>query len=436
MINLALWNPSHQHLYPEQNFADLEPAEWSFEPEEDLQTDEDGYAVLGRWRANVHGEEISEVVRGKRRPDELEQHSEFDVEESEVASTTSDLFGTRRNDEDREPSPLFGNRPRHTDSHPSTPVLDDTLDPPRRSSSSPPAEDASYRSVDAFIHSSRHDRVESTPPPQTVELPDGVRAQIKQEQARDLSILDSILGGTAAGAGQPHSGKLWYEDSDSDTEEHSTNRTNTVLRLRGGAPDESDEEETESADESEESDTTSTGSEDSDESSGTTSNDPTTSDGSDTPAPPEAGPSKPQSALKDMFASKQVGGSLLAHLGDIEMDDSFDLPVPTVQPQQREEETEDVEMFQPSAKAKFVPDPSEPLFFPTVQPHQHAKSRDLFSADRENPQFQGFWAQETDAEMREIWERDKLGLTREWKRRHREAKKHRRRKGGLVDDMD
>jgi len=50
---------------------------------------------------------------------------------------------------------------------------------------------------------------------------------------------------------------------------------------------------------------------------------------------------------------------------------------------------------------------------------------------------QGFWRHEDDKAMRDIWERDKLELTREYKRRHRDARKQRRRRGGgLGDEMD
>ena len=67
----------------------------------------------------------------------------------------------------------------------------------------------------------------------------------------------------------------------------------------------------------------------------------------------------------------------------------------------------------------FVLDPSAPLFFaPSLG------------------EGTGFCRTETDEEMKEIWQRDRLGLTREWKRRYREGLKRRRRRGGGVGDVD
>jgi hypothetical protein len=48
----------------------------------------------------------------------------------------------------------------------------------------------------------------------------------------------------------------------------------------------------------------------------------------------------------------------------------------------------------------------------------------------------GFWRQETDEEMRTYWEEHHLDLTREFKRRHREAVKRRKRRGGGVEGED
>jgi hypothetical protein len=53
---------------------------------------------------------------------------------------------------------------------------------------------------------------------------------------------------------------------------------------------------------------------------------------------------------------------------------------------------------------------------------------------QEVKEVHGFWAQETDEEMRSIWERDRLGLTRDWKRRGREGRKAKRRRGGGHDE--
>jgi hypothetical protein len=53
--------------------------------------------------------------------------------------------------------------------------------------------------------------------------------------------------------------------------------------------------------------------------------------------------------------------------------------------------------------------------------------------DREKEGYTGFWKQETDEEMKEIWERDKGDLTRDWKKRFRDGKKQRKRRGGGQD---
>lgn len=47
-----------------------------------------------------------------------------------------------------------------------------------------------------------------------------------------------------------------------------------------------------------------------------------------------------------------------------------------------------------------------------------------------------FSRQETDEEMKEIWDRDRGELTRDWKKRFREGRKARKRKGGGVAEFD
>jgi hypothetical protein len=55
------------------------------------------------------------------------------------------------------------------------------------------------------------------------------------------------------------------------------------------------------------------------------------------------------------------------------------------------------------------------------------------SGDTEAEGYVGFWKQETDEEMKEIWEKDKVELTRDWKKRYRDGKKQRKRRGGGND---
>ena len=97
----------------------------------------------------------------------------------------------------------------------------------------------------------------------------------------------------------------------------------------------------------------------------------------------------------------------------------MDIPLALKAPDSHPEEIAPLEPLAQSSSSKIIfdPDDSAPLFF---------------RFDEEDEGTQGFWRREDDKEMREIWEKDKLGLTREWKRRHRDAKKQRRRRGGGV----
>lgn len=46
----------------------------------------------------------------------------------------------------------------------------------------------------------------------------------------------------------------------------------------------------------------------------------------------------------------------------------------------------------------------------------------------------GFWRCETEEEVKENWDENHLELTREFKRRHREAVKRRKRRGGVEGE--
>ena len=120
----------------------------------------------------------------------------------------------------------------------------------------------------------------------------------------------------------------------------------------------------------------------------------------------------------------EKGFSLLDSLQtELEVDE-LDIPLPQ-RNQELSEEGEEPPLEpltqSTSTKVVFDPDPNLPLFF-------------TLPADGE----QGFWRRESYQEMKEIWERDKVELTREWKRRHRDAKKQRRRRGGggFGDDLE
>jgi hypothetical protein len=92
-------------------------------------------------------------------------------------------------------------------------------------------------------------------------------------------------------------------------------------------------------------------------------------------------------------------------------------------------------------------DPKQPLFFPLTSSFPtaasstfatKARSKDLFDIARENgwnwrdPNV-GFWRTGTEEEIKERWEGQKVELTREWKRRCREAGKVRRRRDAGVE---
>jgi hypothetical protein len=84
-----------------------------------------------------------------------------------------------------------------------------------------------------------------------------------------------------------------------------------------------------------------------------------------------------------------------------------------------------------STKSSF--DPSRPLFFPSSRPG----ARDFFAVARERGwNTSEFRRTETEDEIRKRWEDSKLELTRDWKKRAREAAKLRRRRGGGVGADD
>ncbi|KAL5513695.1 hypothetical protein ACEPAH_4094 [Sanghuangporus vaninii] len=143
--------------------------------------------------------------------------------------------------------------------------------------------------------------------------------------------------------------------------------------------------------------------------------------------------------LKDMFAPRpeDAGFSILDNL-DLELDEelpTISAPPPPVQP------PSDSDLLQPIMSASSsLPrqptielDPKRPFFFPhSLLPNSSldlkpGDPRDIFTGKIE------FFRTETDEEIQARWESRKVELTRDWKRRHREAVKSARRRGGVQD---
>ncbi|RPD64073.1 hypothetical protein L226DRAFT_505576 [Lentinus tigrinus ALCF2SS1-7] len=152
-----------------------------------------------------------------------------------------------------------------------------------------------------------------------------------------------------------------------------------------------------------------------------------------TPAPHETAtaPEGTKAKLKDLFAPREedAGFSLLGHLDlDLELDDDvpFDVPMPTPAAPAPSRAAAPVQLRVPHTSLLSL-DSSRPLFFPTDQ--AGAKRRVL------DPTNWRTWFYRTDTPdaIRARWEETKGELTAGWKRRHREAIKSRRRRGGGAD---
>lgn len=219
------------------------------------------------------------------------------------------------------------------------------------------------------------------------------------------------------------------------------------LRLRGGGsggePVASGSNSGSSSSSGSESDSDSSDSSDSD--SDSDSSDSSDSSGSeeedDEPKP------APSGGLKNLFASSAPKFSLIDTIApDLEIDETVVLPTM---------KTSDQPELAPLAlapKSTFVADPEIPLFFPLpLRPNRKGEAQSVLAENEEeqewgagSTEYQGFdqpvekfrpkrkaFAREvTDADMQKRWEVRRLELTRGWKRRHREAVKHGRRRGG------
>lgn len=96
-----------------------------------------------------------------------------------------------------------------------------------------------------------------------------------------------------------------------------------------------------------------------------------------------------------------------------------------------------------TTNAPLVLDPRQALFFPLPQTDggvisHRARQRDVFDLANDNgwnwrDRSIGFFKTDTDEDIRKRWEESKSELTRDWKRRCREAAKVTRRKRGGVE---
>ena len=140
-----------------------------------------------------------------------------------------------------------------------------------------------------------------------------------------------------------------------------------------------------------------------------------------------------------------IGFSLLNQLDlDLELEDEEPFPtvlLPPVSPVAIQPSTitpsSSTRISLPHAQITF--DATQPLFFPLsveerANRQKNAKLKDIMDVFREkglDPQSTGFYRTESSEEIVKRWEEVKGNLTRDWKKRHREAVKSRRRRGGV-----
>ncbi|KAL0954164.1 hypothetical protein HGRIS_005298 [Hohenbuehelia grisea] len=167
--------------------------------------------------------------------------------------------------------------------------------------------------------------------------------------------------------------------------------------------------------------------------------------------------------LKDLFAPREeeAGFSLLGHLDlDLELDDEapFPLdgasmeiaPVPISAAQVAAQAPHHAHLV--PRRAGLTLDPTKPFFFPLPASFpfipansgaagglHRGRGKDALEVARErgwswrDPSV-AFWRADTEDNIRKRWEEQKVELTRDWKRRWREAGKVRRRRGGGAAD--
>ncbi|KIJ27419.1 hypothetical protein M422DRAFT_271403 [Sphaerobolus stellatus SS14] len=156
-------------------------------------------------------------------------------------------------------------------------------------------------------------------------------------------------------------------------------------------------------------------------------------DVSASPAPERLNPK--QKALKDIFQAQEdsAGFSLLANLGDLDLelenDPAFNFSAPAPEPGIIPESTY---VQQPTIQAAGITlDPTLPLFFP--QPDS-MRAKDVFSVGQ--AERWSFGRSGDSDSIRKRWEETKGDLTKEWKKRSREAVKARKRRYGAAEGED
>ncbi|EMD39117.1 hypothetical protein CERSUDRAFT_112807 [Gelatoporia subvermispora B] len=139
--------------------------------------------------------------------------------------------------------------------------------------------------------------------------------------------------------------------------------------------------------------------------------------------------------LKDLFAPREDAGfSLLGHLDlDLELDEEVEQQIIAL--------AQPVTVTRPSGSTPARPAPSSslqdfdtkrPFFFP-LPPEERNRGRARDALD--TSQWRTFFYRtESSDEIRKRWEETRGELTSGWKRRHREAVKSRRRRGGVGGD--
>ncbi|OSX64018.1 hypothetical protein POSPLADRAFT_1136819 [Postia placenta MAD-698-R-SB12] len=135
--------------------------------------------------------------------------------------------------------------------------------------------------------------------------------------------------------------------------------------------------------------------------------------------------------LKDLFApqEEEVGFSLLGHLDlDLELDDDVELQAASQHHSAPDPRSHDSALVHTPAHAF---DPKRPRFFPLL-PDERRQGRVHDVVDPTNWRS-WFFRADTAEDIHKRWEDAKGELTSEWKRRHREAVKSRRRRGGQGD---
>ncbi|KAF8888104.1 hypothetical protein BD779DRAFT_1611399 [Infundibulicybe gibba] len=166
--------------------------------------------------------------------------------------------------------------------------------------------------------------------------------------------------------------------------------------------------------------------------------------------PPPTERQQQKTKLKDLFAPREdeAGFSLLGHLDldlDLELDDELPVIPPTnVRSVPQLSVPTPLPTFPSSAPSTAQIDLKRPLFFPLPQSatsSNKARPKDLFDIAKDNgwhwrDSNLGFYRTGAEEDIKKRWEDNKVELTKEWKRRWREAGKiSRRRKGaGPGDD--